>query len=116
MPTPRWVRARWRRRWSPSGCPSTSARRAAPPAVQASPEPLRPPVLAEAVLRVTDIGRIAYADAMRLQDQLVEERLADAIPDTLLLLEHPPVITLGRRATTQDVYASEARLAQLGVD
>jgi lipoyl(octanoyl) transferase len=67
-------------------------------------------------LRVTDLGRIAYADAMRLQDQLVEQRLKDEIPDTLLLLEHPPVITLGRRATMQDVYASEARLGELGVE
>jgi lipoyl(octanoyl) transferase len=72
--------------------------------------PVAPP------LRVSDLGRIAYADAMRLQDQLVDERLKDEIPDTLLLLEHPPVITLGRRGTMQDVYASEALLGELGVE
>ena len=53
---------------------------------------------------------------MLLQDQLAEERLHNAIPDTLLLLEHPPVITLGRRGSLEDVYFSEAHLAQQGVE
>jgi len=67
-------------------------------------------------LRVVDLGRIGYADAMLLQDQLVDARLLDQIPDTLLLLEHPPVISLGRRAVLDDVYTSEARLRELGVE
>jgi lipoate-protein ligase B len=67
-------------------------------------------------LRVLDLGRVAFAAAVRLQDELVEQRLNEAIPDTLLLLEHPPVITLGRRATAQDVYVPEARLGELGID
>jgi len=67
-------------------------------------------------LRVDDLGVVNYADAMRLQDALVERRLDDDIPDTLLLLEHPPVVTLGRRATLQDVHVSEARLSQLGIE
>jgi lipoate-protein ligase B len=66
-------------------------------------------------LDVRDLGRIAYADAVRLQDDLVEARLRDDIADTLLLLEHPPVITLGRRATLDDVYLSEAALAHRGI-
>src|SRR5205807_8520418 len=52
---------------------------------------------------------------MRLQDELVEQRLRDEIGDTLLLLEHPPVITLGRRGTAQDIFAAEATLAKLGI-
>jgi lipoate-protein ligase B len=68
------------------------------------------------LLSVRDLGRVAYADAVKLQDELVEARLRDDIPDTLLLLEHSPVITLGRRAGLEDVYASEARLAELGID
>ncbi len=64
---------------------------------------------------VRDLGRIAYADAVCLQDALVEQRRNDEIPDTLLLLEHPPVITLGRRATLDDVYLSEAALMQRGI-
>ncbi|MDQ6670894.1 MAG: lipoyl(octanoyl) transferase LipB [Chloroflexota bacterium] len=67
-------------------------------------------------LRVMDLGRVAYADAMRLQDDVVEQRLEDQIPDTLLLLEHPPIVTLGRRGTTQDVNVSEVRLNELGIE
>jgi lipoyl(octanoyl) transferase len=37
---------------------------------------------------VRDLGSVAYADAMALQDELVSERLAGGIPDTLMLLEH----------------------------
>ncbi|MDQ3809910.1 MAG: lipoyl(octanoyl) transferase LipB, partial [Chloroflexota bacterium] len=42
-------------------------------------------------------------------------RRQGTIGDTLLLLEHPPVITLGRRGTTADIYASEALLARHGI-
>ena len=66
-------------------------------------------------LDVRDLGRIAYADAVLLQDELVASRLREDIPDTLLLLEHPPVITLGRRATLDDVFLSEAALKQKGI-
>jgi len=66
-------------------------------------------------LDVRDLGRVAYADAVRLQDQLVNERRNDEIPDTLLLLEHDPVITLGRRATLSDVYLPEAQLLRRGI-
>ncbi len=64
---------------------------------------------------VRDLGRVAYADAVRLQDELVEQRRADEIGDTLLLLEHPPVITLGRRATLDDVFLSAGALKQRGI-
>jgi len=72
-------------------------------------------VAATSRLQVRDLGRIGYADAMRLQDELVERRLGDEIGDTLLLLEHPPVITLGRRGSAQDIFAAEATLAKLGI-
>jgi lipoyl(octanoyl) transferase len=71
-------------------------------------------VLAEA-LAIRDLGRIDYADALALQDQLVQQRLANDIPDTLLLLEHPPVITLGRRGSRSDIYASDALLESKGI-
>ncbi len=64
---------------------------------------------------VRDLGRIDYADAVILQDELVAARLREDIPDTLLLLEHPPVITLGRRATLDDVFLPEAALRQRGI-
>jgi lipoyl(octanoyl) transferase len=53
---------------------------------------------------LADLGTVEYGEAWRLQRSLVERRAADAIPDTLLLLEHPHVVTLGRRGTRDDVF------------
>jgi len=53
--------------------------------------------------RVADLGLVDYRQALELQHALVERRLAGEIPDTLLLLEHPHVVTLGRRGTMEDV-------------
>jgi lipoyl(octanoyl) transferase len=72
-------------------------------------------VAATSRLQVRDLGRIGYAEAMRLQDDLVEQRLREDIGDTLLLLEHPPVITLGRRGLMEHIFAAEATLARLGI-
>jgi lipoyl(octanoyl) transferase len=51
-------------------------------------------------LQVHHLGVVRYADALDLQQRLVEQRKANAIPDQLLLLEHPPVITLGVKTRT----------------
>ena len=48
-------------------------------------------------IQIRRLGRVAYGDALELQKQLVEQRKTGEIPDQLLLLEHPPVITLGVR-------------------
>jgi lipoate-protein ligase B len=74
------------------------------------------PSAGEGAFHVRDLGLIGYADALALQDQLIEERQANQIPDTLLLLEHPPVITLGRRGSLTDIYASPEQLQQQGVE
>jgi lipoyl(octanoyl) transferase len=68
-------------------------------------------------LAVRRLGRLAYDAGLELQASLVEERRAGAIGDTLLLLEHPPVITLGARARGQrsHIVASPAELARAGV-
>jgi lipoyl(octanoyl) transferase len=66
-------------------------------------------------LDVVDLGCIGYAEAMLLQDELAEKRLNDEIPDRLLLLEHPPVITVGRRAQPGDVYLPPAELLKRGI-
>ena len=50
------------------------------------------------ILEVRRLGRLAYAEASELQRSLVEERRAERVPDLLLLLEHPHVITLGVKA------------------
>ena len=51
--------------------------------------------------RLIDLGRREYGEVWKLQQELVAERQADAIPDTLVLVEHPDVITLGRRQSSQ---------------
>jgi lipoyl(octanoyl) transferase len=68
-------------------------------------------------LEVRRLGLIGYDEALALQRDLVEQRRANAIPDLLLLLEHPPVITLGVRSdiARANVVATSERLAELGV-
>ena len=51
--------------------------------------------------RLIDLGRREYGEVWKLQQELVAERQADAILDTLVLVEHPDVITLGRRQSAQ---------------
>jgi lipoyl(octanoyl) transferase len=70
-------------------------------------------------MRVCDyrfLNRIAYAEAHELQKQLHEARKRDEIPDTLLLLEHPHVITLGRAAERNNIIASPELLSERGVE
>lgn len=59
---------------------------------------------------------VRYADGVRFQEALVAARQADRIPDTILFLQHRPVITLGRRGRTQFLLASPEMLARHGVD
>src|SRR5438067_6377699 len=67
-------------------------------------------------LEIRRLGVVPYGEALELQKALVEERRADHVPDLLLLLQHPPVITLGvRRSSRTNVVATDARLAELGV-
>jgi lipoyl(octanoyl) transferase len=61
------------------------------------------------------LGRIAYDEAHELQRRLVEKRIAGAIGDTLLLLEHDAVITLGRSAHTENVLVDEEERRARGV-
>ena len=69
-------------------------------------------------LQVRRLGRISYVDGLALQQQLVDERRRGEIPDQLLLLEHPPVITLGVKVRNDrsHVIATPRRLAELGVE
>ena len=62
------------------------------------------------------LGRIDYRAAWALQKQLVEARVADEVPDTLLLLEHPAVLTLGRGADERHVRATPSELAARGIE
>ncbi len=67
-------------------------------------------------LDVRWLGRIPYRQAWDLQHALVDARAAGEIPDTLLLLEHPRVLTLGRNATEEHVLAPADYLAAAGVE
>ena len=62
---------------------------------------------------VVEAGLIAYEPACELQRELVAARKAGAIPDVLLLCEHPHVITLGRNGKRENLHASERVLAQM---
>ncbi len=67
-------------------------------------------------LAILEPGRMGYAPAGALQQELVRRRAAGEIPDTLVLLEHAPVITLGRNAKAQNLLAGAAELAARGVE
>jgi len=71
--------------------------------------------------RILDVRRLAvmgYPEALAMQRALVEERRADRVPDLLLLLQHPAVITLGVKGDggRANVVATDARLGELGIE
>ena len=68
------------------------------------------------IISVVQLGTVDYATALRLQQRLVELRKNNEIANVLLLLEHTPVITLGRNATQKNVLASDESLKQRGVE
>lgn len=61
-------------------------------------------------------GRLAYGDAWALQKSLLTARQAGSIPDAVVFVEHPPVITLGRAARASNVLAAPALLAARGIE
>jgi lipoyl(octanoyl) transferase len=66
------------------------------------------------VMEVIDLGKISYSEAQDLQLKKVSERLNEKIGDQLLLLEHPPVITFGRRDSSSDLLISENEIERRG--
>jgi len=66
-------------------------------------------------LRVRWLGRVSYDDALAIQHALVDARRRGDVPDTLLLLEHDPVVTFGRRGGEDHLRASRAALAEAGI-
>ena len=68
------------------------------------------------MISVVQLGTVDYATGLHLQQQLVALRKEEEIGDVLLLLEHKPVITLGRNAKAANVVASREILAQRGVE
>ena len=72
--------------------------------------------MAKNLISLVQLGTVDYATGLRLQQQLVALRKEENIGDVLLLLEHSPVITLGRNAKASNVIASSELLAQRGVE
>src|SRR5246127_2610919 len=68
------------------------------------------------LITIVQLGTVDYATGLRLQQQLVALRKEEKIGDVLLLLEHSPVITLGRNAKATNVVASRDLLAERGVE
>ena len=68
------------------------------------------------ILNLLHLGRVDYSTALDLQKQLVEARHESRIGNTLLLLEHPPVVTLGRNSSRANILASDEYLAYRGVE
>ncbi|MBI4468372.1 MAG: lipoyl(octanoyl) transferase LipB [Acidobacteria bacterium] len=62
------------------------------------------------------LGEVLFGDGLRLQEAFVEARRQDGVPDTLFLLEHPHVFTLGRSASPAEILAGPETLAGLGVE
>jgi lipoyl(octanoyl) transferase len=75
-------------------------------------------VVAARQLDVRRLGIVGYPEALALQRALVEERKRGDIPDTLLLLQHPPVITLGVKGDggRSNIVATAGRLAELAIE
>jgi lipoyl(octanoyl) transferase len=65
--------------------------------------------------QLRELGRVDYGTALDLQQQLVAERKEGSIPDQLLLLEHPHVITMGRNGHLQNLLAGEEVLRRAGI-
>jgi len=67
-------------------------------------------------IRVCHLGRIPYRDAVAIQAEVQAERQAEEVPDTLLLLEHPPVYTRGRRAADNELSLGEDFYRSYGIE
>ncbi len=68
------------------------------------------------ICHVVELGRIAYGEALALQAQLVAARKAGAVPDVLLLCEHPHVLTLGRNGKREHLRVPDFVLRQMGAE
>ena len=69
-------------------------------------------------LEIRRLGLVRYDEALAMQRALVEDRRADRVPDLLLLLQHPPVVTLGVKGDggRANVVVTDERLAELGIE
>lgn len=71
--------------------------------------------MSKTALKIADWGLTDYQEAFARQTQLVQQRLRGEGVDTLVLVEHPPTVTMGRRASQGDLHYPEAFYAEQGV-
>src|SRR4029453_12322321 len=67
-------------------------------------------------LTIRRLGRVAYSQALELQQGLLDGRLRWGVDDTLLLVEHPPVITLGGGAKREHLLIEPSELERRGIE
>ena len=67
-------------------------------------------------IHLIHLGRVPYAEGLAVQQRVIAARKQGLIGDTLLLLEHPPVLTLGRNSRRENVLASDEFLEQRGIE
>jgi lipoyl(octanoyl) transferase len=67
-------------------------------------------------IHLLHLGRVPYSEGLAIQQRVIAARKQNLIGDTLLLLEHPPVLTLGRNSHRSNVLASDDFLAQRGIE
>lgn len=80
------------------------------------PAVLFPPVAQRFEFSLRDMGRIGYAEAFALQREFVEQRKRGEIPNQLLIVEHPHVVTMGRNGHDENLLASPALLERAGIE
>lgn len=68
------------------------------------------------ILEVHDLGRTRYSQALQVQRELVERRKRGEIPDQLLFVEHPHVVTMGRNGHAENVLATPEVLERTGIE
>src|SRR6201994_47877 len=67
-------------------------------------------------IHLLQLGRIPYSEGLAIQQRVIATRKAGLIGDTLVLLEHPPVLTLGRNSTRANILATDELLSRKGVE
>jgi len=66
-------------------------------------------------MNIVRLGRMDYAAALAIQEKILAKRQNGEIPDVLLLVEHPPVLTVGRSGSLSNVLLGENDLQEMGV-
>ena len=66
-------------------------------------------------LEINDLGLIGYDDCLEIQKAMVHDRVADNAPDSLLIVSHPPVVTIGKSGSDDDLHLTLEQLRNQGV-